>query len=226
MPNPVLTVSAISSAVGADEPGDLPARLRQHGEQLPVGQLVRRGAAAVELVQHQPGPLRQRADAGVVQVDGVRGPGEFGGAEEVHVVTARPCPSRDLGYQIRWEPRTGLHRRGFTARGARFLQIRRRTIGRTLRRQPQPGQASEPGPTLHPGTQRRRPQGARPHRCVPGPRGARAGAEPGGGLEHRLADRRRLGRRGAAAPDGGRARGRCAGGTSSRSPTPTSRSAA
>src|SRR6476661_7378830 len=56
--------------------------------------------------------------------------------------------------------------------------------GRRLRTSPEPGQASEPGPTLHPGAQRRRPQGARPHRRAPRARGARPGAQPGGGIEH------------------------------------------
>ena len=74
---------------------------------------------------------------------------------------------------------------------------------RTLRWPPQPGQASEPGPTLHPGTQRRRPQGAGPHRRAPRARRARAGAQPGGRVEHRVADRRRLGRGCHARPDGG-----------------------
>ena len=83
-----------------------------------------------------------------------------------------------------------------------------------------------PGPTLHPGPQRRRPQRARPHRRAPRPGGAGAGAEPGGGVQHRIADRRRLGRRGDRRSRWRRGPGWSAGGTCSRWPGPTSPSAA
>ncbi len=96
---------------------------------------------------------------------------------------------------------------------------------RTLRWPPQPGQASDPGPTLHPRTQRRRPQGTRPHRRVPGARRARPRAQPGRGVEHRVADRGRLGRGCHAGTDGGagapgEAAGRVPGGPRRRRPPP------
>ncbi len=55
----------------ADQLRRQPARFGHASEDVAIGQLKRSGALAIEGFQRQAGSLRQRADAGVVQVDGV-----------------------------------------------------------------------------------------------------------------------------------------------------------
>src|SRR3954468_2004092 len=86
-----------------------PAGLDQDSEHLSIGQEVRHRSPSIELVQHLSSPLRQRTDAGVIQVDGGGRPGELGGAQRGDVV------GRGVG--------TGQMRRGLGPRTHRALLL-------------------------------------------------------------------------------------------------------
>src|SRR5256886_9598296 len=80
-----------------EQPGDRHARRLQPGLQLAVREEVRGGAFGGELVEHAAGALRDGPDGRVVQIDGVRRPGELGGAQRAELVAQGAQARRVIG---------------------------------------------------------------------------------------------------------------------------------
>src|SRR5256885_12002889 len=74
------------------------ARRLQPRLQLAVGEQVGGGALGGELVEHAAGALRDGPDGRVVEVDGVRRPGELRRPEGAELVAQGAQPRRVLGY--------------------------------------------------------------------------------------------------------------------------------
>ena len=80
-----------------EQPGDRLARRLQPRLQLAVGEQVRGGTLGGELVEHAAGALRDWPDGRVVQVDGVRRPGELRRPQGAELVTQRAQARRVIG---------------------------------------------------------------------------------------------------------------------------------
>src|ERR1043166_4531296 len=87
--------------LGVQEPRHGDAGGLEAGLQLAVGQEMRGGPLRGEFIERAARALGDRADGGVVQVDGIRGPREFRGAQRTELVAQRAQPGgvvRDVGH--------------------------------------------------------------------------------------------------------------------------------